>query len=198
MHYQQNLSPTRQRLLYLFQLHHQRTQPVQMSVADWKQSEEWQACGKIWVEQVGHRCQMFPWVPIGKVAAGRYQGYHIHHINSEAYQRIGMERLNEDVLALSPMAHLLVFHYLLTGGKTRVRYQQIFPNRAQAIANGWCRLPQQWKLNIAKGVFFTVLILVITLFLLPGTIKLLILKLLAVVVILAIAGLAIRQTQRLN
>lgn len=59
MHYQQNLSPTRKRLLYLFQLHHQRTQPVQMSVADWKQSEEWQACGKIWVEQVGIAARCF-------------------------------------------------------------------------------------------------------------------------------------------
>jgi hypothetical protein len=80
---------------------------------------------------------LFPWIRVGYVN-GRYYPYAIHHKDREAYQNIGSEELGEHILVLSRFAHKWVFHWLLSGGKRRVREQNVFPNFWQSIANGIC------------------------------------------------------------
>jgi hypothetical protein len=92
-----------------------------------------------WLKRTNNRCQLIPFVRVGTVR-GKYHGYAIHHLHKEAYKRQGQELWNRDVVVLCPFAHEFIFHWLLSAGKRRVRYQKNFPNTAQRVMNWWCRL----------------------------------------------------------
>jgi len=100
-------------------------------------SLEWKAKHPTWLKQANNRCMLFPWIRVGYVD-GRYYPYAIHHKDKKAYQNIGSEELGRHVLVLSRFAHKWVFHWLLSGGKRRVREQKVFPNFWQSMANEVC------------------------------------------------------------
>ena len=135
----------------------QRTAPI----SDYRSyifSEEWKVMGKYWLDLNNYRCQLFPFLTIGKRVKGRYRGYAIHHPDSESYQKLGLET-KKNVLVLSKFAHQWIFHGILAGGHwegifwrwnstvtLQNRYGSKFPNHWQRAANGWCRLNNSLKI----------------------------------------------------
>jgi hypothetical protein len=108
-----------------------------LSYPQYINSPEWKEKHSDWLKQANHRCMLFPWLRVGYVD-GKYYPYAIHHKDKEAYQNIGSEQLAKHVLVLSRFAHKWVFHWLLSGGKRRVREQKVFPNFWQSVANEIC------------------------------------------------------------
>lgn len=119
-------------------------------------SEEWHVMQRLWLDDSGYRCQMFPFIILGKHSIRnpwnkkkiRYYGrYAVHHINQKSYKRIGQENLNEDVIVLSKFAHNYIYHYLLSFGKQKVGEQKVlrFPNFLQRLLNLWCVLNHKIK-----------------------------------------------------
>lgn len=111
----------------------------QIPYGDYITSDTWRDRHPAWLKRTNNRCQLFPWVRVGRVK-GKYFPYAIHHMHTKAYRRQGRERWNRDVIVLCPSAHNLVFHYLLSGGKKRVSHQKAFPNIFQRAVNWHCRL----------------------------------------------------------
>ena len=119
-------------------------------------SSEWKTMQKVWLHSAGYRCQMFPFIVLGQHAAKKggwrkykyYGKYAIHHINKQAYENLGREDLNKDVIVLSKFAHDWVFHFLLSFGKRSVAEQKSFPNILQLAGNAWCLLALPVQLSI--------------------------------------------------
>jgi hypothetical protein len=121
--------------------------PLELSYQDYLKSNMWRSRHAIWLRRTNYRCQLFPWLRVGKKIRGRYYPYAMHHMHINAYRRQGGESWNRDVIVLSPYAHDFVFHWLLSGGKRKIRHQKDFPNLAQRSAvggsaslslNWWC------------------------------------------------------------
>ncbi len=111
----------------------------ELSYQDYLKSSLWRSRHKDWLQRTHNRCQLFPWVRVGSIR-GKYHPYAIHHMHINAYRRQGREFWNRDVIVLSPFAHDFIFHWLVSGGKRKVRYQKDFPNIAQRSLNWWCRV----------------------------------------------------------
>lgn len=121
-------------------------------------SQAWYAKHPGWLKQANYRCMMFPWITIGKTTKGRYHRYQTHHAH---YRNVGKERLGRDVLMLSPVAHQLIYHCLLSGGVRRAGKQKVFPNFAQRVANFWCNLPlflKTWLLYLLGAIAVVVVL----------------------------------------
>ncbi|WP_157962180.1 hypothetical protein [Winogradskyella aurantiaca] len=126
-------------------------------------SNEWKLMQKIWLYQKGYRCQMFPFLVLGRhnirgSHKNFYGPYAIHHVNRTAYKKLGMENLNTDVVVLSKFAHEFIYHYILSFGAKKVRDQKFvpFPNPLQVLANYWCFANSFLKLAI---LLLTILII---------------------------------------
>jgi hypothetical protein len=91
-------------------------------------SSAWKAKHPIWLNAVGNRCTMFPWITIGKG-----KPYIIHHLH---YRNLGYEELGRDILPVSQFAHRQILHGLLSGWRL-VPQQKQYPNLAQRAAHFW-------------------------------------------------------------
>jgi hypothetical protein len=126
-------------------------------------SKEWQLMQKIWLYEKGYRCQMFPFLVLGQHKTkkswwhnGVYGKYAVHHIDKKAYEQLGMEQLDKNVIVLSKFAHKWVYHYLLSFGKRKVSDQKLvkFANPLQKIMNYWCFLNKWMKLILALIIIY--------------------------------------------
>jgi hypothetical protein len=118
-------------------------------------SPEWRKKHSKWLKASDYRCAFFPWVRVGKPFKGRfskrkYRGYNCHHMH---YRNLGREKLNRDVVVLSPFVHQFIIHGILSGWR-KPSQQQHYPNAFQRIAHGWCVLPYRLKQAIGLFVLF--------------------------------------------
>ena len=109
-----------------------------MKYSNYRNSDAWFGQHEKWLKASKNRCQLFPWVRVGKINR-KYHKYNIHHLHRNAYRRQNKEKWNRDVIVLCPFAHKLVFHWLLSGGKKTVSEQKDFPNTQQRVFNWYCR-----------------------------------------------------------
>lgn len=110
-----------------------------LSYNDYILSDTWRNRHKGWLKRTDHRCQLFPWLRVGRRVKGKYHPYAVHHMHRNAYKRQGCEAWNRDVLVLSPLAHDFIFHGVASGFKRRTRQQKDFPNPVQRTLNWYCR-----------------------------------------------------------
>jgi hypothetical protein len=129
-------------------------------------SQEWKTMQKVWLHEKGYRCQMFPFLVLGQHKPKKgwwnnaiYGKFAIHHMNRNAYQHLGMEKIDKDIIVLSKFAHEWVYHYLLSFGKRKVGDQKSlkFPNPLQRAMNYWCLLNKWIKLLSLALLFYIVL-----------------------------------------
>lgn len=122
-----------------------RTEPIAYQDKNaYYQSAEYRKQRQQWLRRAGGYCEMFPWIDLTKT-----KKFEIHHVDREAYRNCGIEVFHEHIVVLSTFAHRYVMHWLLSGGKRRVRNQKDFPNNLQKMAVFWCRLPRFVKLFIS-------------------------------------------------
>jgi len=144
-----NLNQKEQYLLYK---RAQRVNPIPfIEKQTYMISDEWKLMQKIWLHEIGYRCQMFPFIILGKHGAwgkSYYGNYAIHHTTRKSYENLGKEVLNIDVIVLSKFAHESIFHYIYSFGKKKVRDQKVlrFANPLQIAGNYWCKLNLKFKL----------------------------------------------------
>lgn len=137
---------------YLLFKREQRVTPIPfIEKQSYMISDEWKLMQKIWMHEIGYKCQMFPFIILGKHGAwanSYYGKFAIHHTTRKAYKNLGMEVLNKDVIVLSKFAHESVFHFICSFGKKKVRDQKLFrfPNFLQVACNLWCKLNEMFKL----------------------------------------------------
>lgn len=93
-------------------------------------SRQWYNKHSSWLESVGYRCTMLPWVRIGR-GRGKYAIHHLH------YSNLGQEKLGRDVVPLSRFAHDYIIHGILSSFKSAGK-QRGYPNLAQRLAHWWC------------------------------------------------------------
>jgi len=129
---------------------------------NYMRSKEWHTMQKIWLNEKGYRCQMFPFLVLGQHKPkgtwwnnSFYGKYAIHHTSRKAYENLGMEKLNTDVIVLSNFAHKWIYHYLLSFGNKKAGNQKLlkFPNPLQVLMNYWCFLNNWIKLLIILAFF---------------------------------------------
>jgi hypothetical protein len=54
-----------------------------LSYNDYIQSDAWRSRHKVWLKRTHHRCQLFPWLLVGKTK-GKYHPYAVHHMHRNA------------------------------------------------------------------------------------------------------------------
>jgi hypothetical protein len=106
-------------------------------------SQEWRSQHPKWLQAVGYRCTLFPWVEIGKG-----HPYAIHHLH---YRNLGHERLGRDVLPLSKFAHEKIIHGLLSWGKSAGQ-QRYYPNLVQCLVHEWMKQRLWFKSLLVLGL----------------------------------------------
>jgi hypothetical protein len=106
-------------------------------------SQAWRSQHPQWLQAVGYRCTLLPWIRIGKG-----QPYAIHHLH---YHNLGHERLGRDVLPLSKFAHEKIIHGLLSGWKSAGK-QRNYPNLLQHIMHEWMRQRFWFKQILLLGL----------------------------------------------
>lgn len=144
-----------------------RIQPISFRKKNlYMKSAEWQTMQKLWLHNKGYRCQMFPFLVLGQHKPKRgwwndslYGKFAVHHIDKNAYEQLGMEQLDKNVIVLSKFAHNWVYHYLLSFGKRKVSDQKLvkFANPLQKIMNYWCFLNKWIKLILALIIIYILL-----------------------------------------
>jgi hypothetical protein len=113
-------------------------------------SNDWRKRHPEFLLRSGYRCALLPWIRCGRVR-GKYYRYNCHHTN---YRHLQSERYGRDVLIVSPFAHRVIIHGVLSGFK-RAAEQRHYPNTPQRIVHLFCRLPVPVKFAayvIAIGV----------------------------------------------
>jgi hypothetical protein len=115
-------------------------------------SSAWRARHPDWLNAVGNRCTLFPWLKIGH---GRL--YAIHHLH---YRNLGNERLGRDVLPLSKFAHQRIIHGLLSGDKSAAE-QRRYPNLAQQLVHEWMRQRLWFKACLVVTIASSIVVLII-------------------------------------
>lgn len=115
-------------------------------------SPEWRNKHKGFLKRAHYRCS-FSLLPIGKTIKGKYFGYAIHHMN---YQRLGDERIWEDVIPLHPFIHRWIIHGLLSGFR-RPSQQKNYPNKVQQLAHFWCCQPVVLRGVLAVAILLNLL-----------------------------------------
>jgi len=107
-----------------------------MRYQEFIKSNSWRNRHPAFLAQSDHRCALFPWIRCGKVR-GQYHRYNCHHTN---YRHLQSERYGRDVLIVSPFAHRVIIHGVLSGFR-RPSEQVSYPNTPQRIIHLFCRLP---------------------------------------------------------
>lgn len=114
-----------------------------MNYYSYIRSRSWLSRHPSWLKRSKYRCAMFPWVKVGKG-----HSYHCHHMS---YKNLGYEKLYRDVIVLSPFAHNLIIHGILSLGQ-KPSQQSHYPNLLQRIAHFWCCLPILVKVPVLLGL----------------------------------------------
>jgi hypothetical protein len=121
---------------------------------------------KVWLYDKGYRCQMFPFLVLGQHKLKKswwndsfYGKFAVHHVTKKAYENLGNEKLDNDVIVLSKFAHKWIYHYLLSFGKKKAGDQKFikFANPLQITMNYWCFLNNWLKLLLFLLAIYFVL-----------------------------------------
>lgn len=103
-------------------------------------SPEWRSRHMEFLTRGKFRCAFMPWLTIGKK-----KRYACHHMS---YENLGQEIYSVDVIILHPWIHRFIVHGILSRFKSAGKQKTAYPNKAQKVFHGFCKLPYSLKMAV--------------------------------------------------